>query len=203
MTEPQLEAAVEAGLDELVAHAREAEPELTTLTNHYAGMPGGNPVFPGLKTRDKARSKIEQDYGYDVCSLLDMLRASIVFELGDQLREALSRMKADLGAAIVREKDRCKSPPDTGYRDILLNIRLANGHIAELQLHVMEMQEAKENGGHDLYDEQGRITAEAMAADKGKGRPLTPAERKAFDALTAQMREVYDAAYADIQSKKA
>ena len=52
---------------------------------------------------------------------------------------------------VVRAKDRFNSPLDSGYRDMLLNVRLeGSDHVGELQLHLRTIIDIKE-AAHRTY----------------------------------------------------
>jgi len=44
---------------------------------------------------------------------------------------------------VVRFKNRFQTPTHSGYKDALLNIRLASGHVAEVQVHMVEFAQHK------------------------------------------------------------
>jgi hypothetical protein len=179
-----------ADLDALYAAAAVADPELRGITQDVAAMTGGTPVYPpGLKGRERATQKIEADYGGDPSRLLDLSRASIEFEDVAGLRRALGELEAR--GVIVRTKDRFENPTAGGYRDVMLNVRMSNGHICELQLHLKQILEVKMGPGHAIYEQIRDIEAGAS------GRPLTPEETARIEALERQSRELYDSAYRD------
>ena len=52
---------------------------------------------------------------------------------------------------VVRAKDRFNAPLDSGYRDMLLNVRLeGSDHVGELQLHLRTIIDIKE-AAHRTY----------------------------------------------------
>ena len=60
--------------------------------------------------------------------------------------------KIDESIEIIRVKNKFKKP-DNGYRDLNMNVKLSNGHVAEIQIHILGIFEAKmENGLHELYE---------------------------------------------------
>ena len=81
--------------------------------------------------------KTELEYGGDYTKVLDVVRASGIFESASHLADLIERLGAAAGVTVVRVKDRFNYPASGGYRDLLLNVRVGGiGHVAELQLHL-------------------------------------------------------------------
>lgn len=93
-------------------------------------------------------------------------------------------------AEVVFLKDRFAIPVDGGFRDLLLNVLLPNGHIAELRLSTDPI-EAISKLEHPVYEQVRSIERAAKAA----GRDLTQAEKIQVEALRVQFRPDYNAAY--------
>jgi hypothetical protein len=83
--------------------------------------------------------------------MLDILSNTIIFEdIKSLIKAAEEIIKND---EVVRVIDRWKHPSLSGYRDIILNIKMNNGFIGEIRLNVRQMYEAKEiYGGQELYE---------------------------------------------------
>jgi hypothetical protein len=83
--------------------------------------------------------------------MLDILSTTIIFEnITSLLKAAGDIIKKD---KVVRAIDRWKHPSLSGYRDIIVNIKMYNGFIGEIRLNVRQMHEAKEiYGGQELYE---------------------------------------------------
>ncbi|MCL2687557.1 MAG: hypothetical protein FWE58_03380 [Methanobrevibacter sp.] len=82
---------------------------------------------------------------------MDILSNTIVFEdIGSMIKSAEEIIKKD---ETIRAIDRWKQPSLTGYRDIIINIKMSNGFIGEIRLNVRQMYEAKEIfGGNELFE---------------------------------------------------
>jgi hypothetical protein len=84
-------------------------------------------------------------------------------------------------------KDRFSNPVPGGYRDMLLNVTMSNGHVCELQVNVKAMLAAKEVG-HNFYEEErsiaGRISAQKRAPNEAESL------------LLKQLREKQEGVYA-------
>ncbi|MBI4700706.1 MAG: type VI secretion system tip protein VgrG [Deltaproteobacteria bacterium] len=178
-------------LDELFQEAAVADQNLHAAVTEIAGENKGAPMFPpGLKGRPRAEEKIRTEYGGDASQLLDVSRASIVFESMDDIYAAKEKIAGKY--KIVREKDRFKKPLPGGYRDILLNVQMPpDGHVCEVQLHSKQILEVKNGEGHKIYEETRGLEAKA----KDENRPLTAAERQRVDELTARSEQIYGDAF--------
>jgi hypothetical protein len=144
---------------------------------------------PGLKGRARTVEKIKADYGGDVSKIVDVSRASIVLKTADDIKHAVKQVQAR--AKVFRMKDRFASPVD-GYRDVMFNLEMPNGHICELQVQLESIQQVKEGDGHKFYDQIRKIRDKA----KIEKRDLTPEEKQQVAKFTAQMKGKYDDAYA-------
>ncbi|HEX6776988.1 MAG TPA: hypothetical protein VF099_02250 [Ktedonobacterales bacterium] len=177
-------------LDTLYQEAGPALAELTRFVNYVAKERGATAIIPELKGRERAEQKIAAQYDGDASRLLDIARATLVFDTMDQIN--LQQLEADLqtvlpGSQIIYVNDRFAHPVPSGYRDMSLYIRMPNGHIVSLRIQLAEMQRAAA-AEHPLYVQ--RRTIEATA--KLEGRELTPAERARYDALMQQAHRVYE-----------
>ena len=180
-------------LDTLYQEAEQARGELIGFVNYVAKERGANPIIAELKGRERAEQKVAAQYDGDASRLLDITRATLVFDTMDQIN--LQQIEADLhtvspGSRIIYVNDRFAHPASSGYRDMSLYIQMPNGHIVSLRIQLAEMQRAAAEE-HPLYVQ--RRTIEATA--KIEGRDLTPAESERYDALMQQSRHIYEQAF--------
>ncbi len=97
-------------------------------------------------------------------NVVDLVRGSVVVSSLDDVPKALAAIR-DSGMKVTRMKNRIEMDVG-GYRDILLNVKMSNGHTGELQVHIAPMILAKEKfGGHDHYVVQRDATARIKQAD--------------------------------------
>lgn len=141
-----------------------------------------------LKGEKRAREKVESDYKGDWSQLRDIVRATISVPGMSNVTQALSHLKS-VGIELAQKpKDRFSKPTDEGYRDLMTIVKLPNGMLAELQIHVKAMTLAKEKG-HKDYE----VTRSLKA--KNGDKPVEQwdeADRAKFeDAVNAQ-KELYD-----------
>jgi hypothetical protein len=112
----------------------------------------------------------------------------VICENPQQVYKALGKLESQF--KVVRVKDRFEKPVN-GYRDMLVNLEMSNGHIVEVQLHVRSVMEVKNGAGHKLYEESRSIYAKA----KTENRPLTAQEAETVGRLEQQQKQLYDDAY--------
>jgi hypothetical protein len=179
-------------IDKLYEEAAVAQKELYPLVTSVASKTNGKPkLLDSLKGRERATQKIATDYGGDASRLVDIARASIVYTSFANVMDGLAQCTQSMN--VVREKNRFVEATPAGYRDILLNVKLSNGHIAELQLHLEQILDVKSGVGHKLYEEIRTLQAEAEKAKRG----LTAEEQAKVDQLLKESKEHYDAAFAE------
>ena len=178
----------------LYEEAAVAKVEFDPIVSSIASMTNGTAKIPKLKDQNTAVGKSEGEYGGDHSRLVDICRASIIYNSYKNLMEGLGKSKEMI--TLVREKNRFAEPTLAGYRDILLNVSLSNGHIAELQLHLQQIMDVKNGVGHKLYEEVRSIERAAKEA----ARALTPEEAAKVDQLLEESRIHYDAAFEKSQS---
>jgi hypothetical protein len=152
--------------------------------------PGGMLFIAPPKSEKRAAEKVEADYGGDWSRLVDGSRCTVAVDTLDEVNEILDRLHAS-GMVVAREKDRFKKPTSEGYRDRLLNIRLANGTVAELQVHVKPMTAAKALG-HDDYKVSRTIIGKYEDPDP---ESWDPADKKAYEESVERQRALYSNAW--------
>jgi uncharacterized protein YdcH (DUF465 family) len=102
------------------------------------------------------------------------------------------------GLLILKIKDRIKEPLESGYRDILMNLKMSNGHIVEFRLHLKAIGEA-DAIGHSLY-EQARSIEATVKINQG-GIP-TAEQKNTILQLKQQAKQIYDSAYQTVLNKQ-
>ena len=164
--------------------AAEADPILRGITNDIASLTGGEPMFPpGLKGKPRAMEKIAGEYGGDASRIVDLSRASIVYDNFEALQAGLAALQGKV--EIVKTKNRFDQPTASGYRDITLNVKI-NGHVCELQLHLKQIMEVKQGKGHELYEKSRAIEAKELM----EKRDLTAEEAAQIAAIEAEAKSL-------------
>ncbi|MFK0243242.1 toxin glutamine deamidase domain-containing protein [Amycolatopsis azurea] len=165
---------------------RPTQDELNNLAREVAGTHGK----PGWRTEqknvDRALAKIAE-YKGDVSKLTDLVGAKVEFNTVAEAYEALRQVHAAEGIEIVKFKDRFAKPQDSGYRDLQMNLRMSNGHIAEFRLHLGEMDKVAAYE-HALYEV--RRDFETIARDEND-RAMSPEERRLEAALLMRERKFF------------
>jgi hypothetical protein len=191
-------------LEELYKAAGIANKELEQTTKKFAretvGKPGLRPkeINNGLKGRERALEKINSDYINpetkipEANRLVDIAGSKIVYTKVKDLYVALEKFSSEY--KILKIKDRIQQPLN-GYRDILMNIEMKNGHIVEFRLHLKEMDKIADGVGHKLYEEYR--TLEAIS----KTRNLTDNEVARMMLLDKKQFDLYEATWKQIINK--
>lgn len=118
-----------------------------------------------IKERGRQREKAVGELGGRHSQVCDIAAITIVFDNQSALYAGhRAAMEAVFGAEnIVRRRDSMVAPRSNGYGDISYNVRLPNGHIAEVQLHVAPMLWVKQVE-QVLYNERRAMGAITTAS---------------------------------------
>lgn len=145
-----------------------------------------------LKGAKRAKEKCDADYGGDWSQLRDIVRGTISVPSMGHIKQALEHMKSAGLEIAQKPKNRFEKPTPEGYRDLMTFVKLPNGMVAELQLHVKSMTQAKEKG-HKDYE----ITR-TLQGKYGEGEPTDKWHEddhtNFYDAVKRQ-KDIYDAAW--------
>ncbi|MEW2329575.1 toxin glutamine deamidase domain-containing protein [Micromonospora chersina] len=174
-----------AYVDQLYVDATVAQRELTELAIAVAGNDGQ----PDWRTEPKSRERVLDklvEYENDASKLKDLAGAKVQFHRLDDIYRALGRLAADPEVVILHIKDRFLKPQQSGYRDVLLNLRMSNGHVAELRLHLASLDDVAE-WEHALYE----VRRDLEVISEADGRPMTKAERAVRDGLLRRAQDTY------------
>ncbi|MBF6412285.1 toxin glutamine deamidase domain-containing protein [Nocardia cyriacigeorgica] len=140
------------------------------------------------KDRVRAEDKVA-GYEGNVSRLTDLVGAKIVFDSVSDIYRAAGLLASDERIEIVDFDDRFNEPVGSGYRDLQMKVRMPNGHIAELRLHLSHIDEVAKYE-HALYE--GRRDLKALA--ESEGRELTPNESALKAALERRSVEMFQIA---------
>ena len=144
-----------------------------------------------MKSEARAREKVESDYKGDWSRLLDVVRATIAVRTLGDVDRIVQGLRVS-GMRLVRVKNRFEKPDRHGYRDLHLNVAYSNGHIGEIQIHVIPMLKAREK----MYENYKNFRG-VGATVKNEGRTeYTPEEKQKVDTASAAMIEEYGKAWA-------
>jgi hypothetical protein len=127
--------------------AQAAVPDFNRTLDDLAERFGGRSSGVSLKGESSVQAKLAR--GYPPHGIPDYIRARLVFDSMDEIRQALTAIKQEYGTHDVEE---FLDPPRAGgYRAAHLQIGLPNGATAELQLLPREIAEVQEDA-HKFYE---------------------------------------------------
>jgi hypothetical protein len=173
----------------IMERAAQANDDFGAKLKRIAEELGAKPKHGPLKKIGRTSEKLVSEYmhsvadnpslemndGFAKATLKDLVRGSLIFDSEQEALAAVDKVRERYD--VLRVKDRFAKPLETGYRDILINVRLDNGTVAEIQLHIPGMFHAKDLG-HEVY-----------------GIERAKPEGKAKADLVALQARFYDAAY--------
>jgi hypothetical protein len=133
-------------------------------------------VNPGIKTdmeriEQKGVRYADEKGNPRYWKINDLSRMSITFDSVDALNDVLKKMLSSSSPTLLGHKvcwlhNRFRDQSAIGYCDINigLHVDIGNGnyHIAEMQLHLMDLIRAKSSGGHHMY----KVIRETLASWK-------------------------------------
>ena len=157
-----------------------------------------------IKGLKRAAEKLALEEKFQIDNMKDLLRSTIVVTDYSQLQDVVDAVNKNFN--ILRIKNRSENPvvgPNLsteprkkfgGYSDVLINIVMPNGIIAEIQINSPVMLAAKDEQGHKLYE---------AAREQPKDSEL-------YQQIYQSMESFYDAAFfalnalrSEAQTKKA
>ena len=162
------------------AKAKAIQPIFDSKLKTIANLVGGIAKPSGIKKVGRAAEKLtlETKNGLlgkpDGADISDLLRSTIVVQNEDQIPLVIEKIKSEF-KNIWRIKNRFEKPTENGYRDILINVKLPNQLLAEVQINIPEMILAKHTG-HKIF-KMSRNLDEGTA----KHEQLVDAERSLYN----------------------
>ncbi|WP_280235524.1 toxin glutamine deamidase domain-containing protein [Nocardia cyriacigeorgica] len=176
-------------LDRQYQHWQSTQDSLNNVVREVSRETDGQ---PGWRNEPKDRSRAEDKiagYGGNVSRLTDLVGAKIVFNSVADIYRAADLLASDERIEIVDFDDRFSEPVGSGYRDLQMKVRMPDGHIAELRLHLSHIDEVADYE-HALYE--GRRDLKSLA--ESEGRQLTPNESALNAALERRSIEMFQTA---------
>ncbi|NYF57049.1 toxin glutamine deamidase domain-containing protein [Micromonospora purpureochromogenes] len=174
-----------AYLKNLYQAAEVAQRELNQVASSLAAGNGR----PGWRRQRKGYRRVLDkliEYDNDASKLKDLAAAKVQFDRLEDVYAALAALGRRTDVVVLNIKDRFIKPLTSGYRDVLLSLRMSNGHVAELRLHLAAMDDVAV-WEHPLYEVRRDLEAIAEAG----GRELTAAEVRIMDGLLGREREAF------------
>lgn len=174
-------------------HVKEAHGE---RVKQELSQKGGLVMLANIKGEKRAMEKAHHDYDGDLGQLRDIARATVAVDSVDDIGKTMGYLRSKGMQIVGQPKDRMANPTEEGYRDLLFNVRMPNGVISEVQVHLKPMTLAKEEG-HKHYEKTRTIMGDMRKQRRIRMTPQEAAEfNKAFDTQT----KLYNAAWQKIRS---
>ncbi|MBI1302171.1 MAG: hypothetical protein GC137_11045 [Alphaproteobacteria bacterium] len=151
-------------------------------------MEGVRLEMGGLKKRDRAEGKIKKRYKGDVSQITDLLRCRFIVDTPEQIRALEQALRDEPTIAAIQ--NRFERPViDSGYRNISSEIRLPNGHVAEIQIVQSDMLAVDQ----DLHSRMEKVQIIKRGAKDAGRNPNCP-EKREIHTLYLEMRAISDGA---------
>lgn len=176
-------------LSELYNEASSSKEEFSKIIQKLSKETKSEAAIPDLKSRESALLKGQYRYEGDFSRITDILRGTLVFSDMKEISYYKNHIKESLDYLFIC--DRFIKPAKSGYRDIQIVFRIPNGHLAELQLHVESIYNAKVKVGDNLYHQNRELEYTA----KKEKRSLTKEESEIYDRNNHIIKELYNKAY--------
>lgn len=184
--------------DQLYANATIAKTELDDIMGNITSQVDGV-SSSRLKDRVRAREKIDNDPDPDAnySWLTDLAAGRVIYDNLDDFYDALNHVIGNY--QIARLNERVVTPLETGFRDVLMNLRMSNGHVVELQISLKEMIEESDRIGHLWYEEYRSLKG---IVDSQQGGIPTSSQASELESLMTQMQDLYNNAYQQILNRQ-
>ena len=148
-------------LQPLYDGAKRNKPEFDKTLDRIGEEVGGYAKKPGIKKPYRAVTKLVTESFWKRDEIKDLLRGTIVVSTLEDVQNAMDaigkvykfdRIKNRLSIDLTDTKGKTLEgkPLPTGYQDVLTNVVLPDGTVAEIQISTPEMLAAK-HLGHDIY----------------------------------------------------
>ncbi len=138
-------------LNSLLALNSQVQQQFSDLLHNLQSQLGGVLVLrEGLKKSDRITEKANNSFGGDFGYITDVLAGTLVFDNDRDILDAVDKLKKRKD--VVRIKNNWDTSDFSGMRNFLVNIKLSNGVIAELQLQDKDTHQVYNEAGHSLYE---------------------------------------------------
>ena len=114
-----------------------------------------------LKGIKRAAEKLAVEEKFNVDNIKDLLRSTIVVDSYQDAPAVVDEIRKEFEVLRVKNRTDIEMAGDdvdnkgflpSGYGDVLVNVRMPNGTVGEIQVNVPEMLAAKGEEGHTLYE---------------------------------------------------
>jgi hypothetical protein len=149
-------------------------PQLPIFTNRVQRLArtlGGKTLIGNVKSIERTGEKVFLDEKLKLEEVGDVIRATVVVDDYPEWTATVKEMKRRF--KVVSAKNRVAKPKPNGYQDYVFVVKLEDGALAEVQVNVPEILEAKE-ATHHLYRQ--------VRSGKGDSDEIFRQEQAAFKA---------------------
>lgn len=174
----------------LQAFSRENEPAIQALLNNIDSKYGTESKTSHKEPQaisDKANRQSIKDIKpwHDVEHIRDSFRFKTVLkDLEDLPKIAEQIREADI-EVIKTDTEKVLEPGPWGWRIVVFDLRMPNGQLVEYYLPVEEMELAKKDGNHDLFEKWRNVDTEQ----------LSDSQQEQYQNALEQSSDKYDAAW--------
>ncbi|MBI5258573.1 MAG: hypothetical protein HY855_18855 [Burkholderiales bacterium] len=202
-----LNATPQEKVDQLVALTEENKPIVQALMKRidaaFGTKSGDNVKAPAsILAKAKRPSILATKPWYGVEHVRDSYRFKTVLQSLTQLPEIV-RMLEESGINIVkRDTDKVLEPGPWGWRIAAFDLQMPNGQLVEYYLPVAELEAAKKNGGHLLFEE-GRNASKEDDGSRALMQRSRDLYQAAWDAYLARTGDSESALRASLNSAAA
>ena len=140
---PRVVSSGDKDLNELIGKAKEAAPELDKLGKDLASKYGASVTDINLKSEGSILRKVNNEEGGDLTKIKDAVRSTIVHENPKEISNIINDLRSTGKLAREPKSQRHETDP-LGYSGNIVNVKLSNGQIGEIQVNTAKMIYAKE-----------------------------------------------------------
>lgn len=176
--------------DQLYLAASLAQQELDNVIREISLITDTQAILPGIKSEQRARTKVATELHGNTDQITDLARASLVADDIPGVVQAFELLNKEV--SVVAVKNRFKTPTDSGYRDLKVLVKLPQSQVvAEVQIHLDAISEVKNGSEHEIYEQIQEIERVALQEE----RALTELETAKIAKLRAVSKNLYQEAW--------
>ena len=160
---PEDSARAEALLKPALEKARSAKVEYDQKIIDVTKKAGAiGQMLADVKGLKRAVPKLVHEVSFNVSKMRDLLRSTIVVKSYDDAQALVELIESEFNVSRIKNMTDAEVRsehlvaverlPESGYRNVLINVVMPNGTVAEIQINTPAMMAAKYNQGHKLYE---------------------------------------------------
>lgn len=134
--------------------AKETGHEIDSLGKNIAAKYGGTVTPINYKSAESIKRKVDNEYGGNINELKDSVRNTVILNDESAVDNALNELSQNKDILRIK-RQKAESDP-LGYSGAIMNVRMSNGLIGEVQVNTDKM----------IYAKQDEKSARALLGDK-------------------------------------